>query len=149
MDPTTGAIQLRDTVELATQETYAIQMEVTDNGAPFESDTLTLNVTLLDPAADLDGDGYTNNVEVALGTDPADAASVFAIEDGTMVPATGKIQLTWPTKAGVQYRIWKSPNLADWSIARDWAAPSTPPADLLELDLTPSNGFFRVEADIQ
>ncbi len=149
MDPSTGEIQLRDTINLAAQDSYSLLLEVSDDGAPYESATLTLNMTVLDPAADTDGDGYTNNVEVALGTDPTDAASVFAIEDGTAVPATGKIQLTWPTKTGVQYRIWESPNLVDWIVVRDWNNGLTPPEDTLEFDLSPSNGFFKVEANIQ
>jgi hypothetical protein len=37
----------------------------------------------------------------------------------------------------------------DWTVTRDWTNAAAVPEDALELDLTPSNGFFRVEADIQ
>ncbi|MDF7822790.1 hypothetical protein P4B35_02090 [Pontiellaceae bacterium B12227] len=62
---------------------------------------------------------------------------------------SGIFQITWPSATGVLYKVWKSPELANWSIARDWASALTPPVDALEIDLTPSNGYFRVEAKIQ
>lgn len=62
---------------------------------------------------------------------------------------SGKVQLTWPSATGVLYRVWKSPDLASWSIARDWTSAAVVPVDTYEFNLTPSNGFLRVEADIQ
>lgn len=84
----------------------------------------------------------------SIGTDPLDSDSDFGI-DGVSLPATGKIQLTWPSATGVLYRIWESPDLISWTVPRDWTHALTPPKDTLEFDLTPSNGFFRVEAEIQ
>ncbi len=40
-------------------------------------------------------------------------------------------------------------DLVGWSVARDWTNALTPPKDAFEYDLTPSNGFFKVEADMQ
>lgn len=82
------------------------------------------------------------------GTDPDDPNSGFGI-DGLPLPSTEKVQITWPSATGVLYRVWQSGNLIDWNIARDWAAAQTPPEDTLEFDLSPSNGFFKVEAEIQ
>ncbi|VGO18691.1 Ig-like domain-containing protein [Pontiella sulfatireligans] len=96
---------------------------------------------------DTDGDGLTDEQEIALGTDPYDPDSGFGI-DGSTLPATGKVQITWPSATGVLYRVWESPDLSSWSVARDWANALTPPGDTFEFDLTPSNGFFKVEAQI-
>lgn len=79
---------------------------------------------------------------------PIDSASLFSITEGLVQSSTGKIQLTWPSVTGIRYRIWNSPDLTGWSPARDWAAAQTPPEELAELDLTPSNAFFKVEAEI-
>ncbi|VGO18690.1 hypothetical protein SCARR_00743 [Pontiella sulfatireligans] len=97
---------------------------------------------------DTDGDGLTDEQETALGTDPYDPASMFSITGNTPLPGIGKIEIIWPSATGVLYRIWESPDLSSWSVARDWATGLTPPEDALEFDLSPSNGFFKVETDI-
>lgn len=43
----------------------------------------------------------------------------------------------------------ESPDLLDWAISRDWTNALTPPTDMLEFDLSPSNGFSKVEAEIK
>ncbi|MDF7822785.1 lamin tail domain-containing protein [Pontiellaceae bacterium B12227] len=96
---------------------------------------------------DSDGDGLTDAQEIALGTDPDDPESRFGI-DGTL-PTSGKIQIAWPSATGVLYKVWKSQDLVNWTVARNWTNALTPPLDTLEVDLTPSNGFFTVEAEIQ
>ncbi|MDF7822786.1 cadherin domain-containing protein [Pontiellaceae bacterium B12227] len=96
---------------------------------------------------DTDGDGLTDAQEIALGTNPNDPDSGFGI-DGSL-PMYGKIQLSWPSATGVLYKVWKSPDLTSWSVARGWSSALTPPIDTLEVDLTPSNGYFKVEAQIQ
>ncbi|MDF7822678.1 Ig-like domain-containing protein [Pontiellaceae bacterium B12227] len=97
---------------------------------------------------DTDGDGLTDAQELALGTDPNDSNSTFGI-DGTPLPMSGNIQLTWPSATGVLYRIWESPDLVGWTVTRDWTHALTPPEDTIEVTLTPSNGFFKVEAEIE
>ena len=64
------------------------------------------------------------------------------------LPMFGKIQITWPTATGALYRVLESSDLAEWSIARNWTNGLTPPEDTLEFDLSPSNGYFKVEAEI-
>ena len=97
---------------------------------------------------DTDGDGLTDVQELALGIDPNDSDSVFSITEVVPLPGTGKIGISWPSATGVLYRVWQSGNLTNWIVVRDWAAAQTPPADTLELELSPSNGYFKIEADI-
>ena len=111
-------------------------------------DRLQLSLEGITVDVDTDGDGLTDAQEIALGTDPNDPDSGFGI-DGNPLPATGKIQIIWPSATGVLYRIWESPDLFSWTVARDWAAASMTPEDTFEFDLSPSNGFFKVEAEIQ
>ena len=101
------------------------------------------------PDADRDGDGLTDAQEIALGTDPDDPESDFSVMANTPLPMSGKFQITWPSSTGVLYKVWNSPDLSDWTVARDWTNALTPPEDSLEINLSPSNGFFKVEADIQ
>ena len=98
---------------------------------------------------DTDGDGLTDAQEIALGTDPNDPASVFAITDTSALPSTDRLEVVWPSATGVLYRIWGSPDLTNWAIVRGWTNALTPPSDAVEIDLSPSNGFFKVEAEIQ
>ncbi|VGO18520.1 Ig-like domain-containing protein [Pontiella sulfatireligans] len=100
-------------------------------------------------AVDSDGDGLTDAQEIALGTHPNNPDSVFEITGTTPLPISGTIQLTWPSRSNVLYRIWESPDLIGWNVARDWTNALTPPTDATEMNITPSNGFFKIEAEIQ
>jgi len=107
------------------------------------------NVVIYEPTGDHDGDGQHNRAEIRLGFDPTDAASMFGINGGTSLPGPGKFRISWPSLAGVRYRTWKSPDLSTWILVRDWTVALTPPDDQFDFDLSPSNGFFKVEAEIQ
>ncbi|VGO18663.1 Sip1-related alpha-galactosidase [Pontiella sulfatireligans] len=98
---------------------------------------------------DSDGDGLTDSQEIALGTNRADPESVFGFTGVAPFPVSGMLQLTWPAKSGVLYRLWESPDLADWAILRDWTNALTFPSDVHEVDLATSVGFFKIEARIQ
>ena len=98
---------------------------------------------------DSDGDGLTDAQENALGTDPDNPDSVFEITGTTPLPMAGKIEITWPGATGVLYRIWESPDLTNWSVARGWTNAVSTPEDTYEFTTAPSNGFFKVEADVQ
>jgi hypothetical protein len=74
---------------------------------------------------------------------------MFSITDTSPLPSAGKLQLAWPSATGVLYRVSQSSDLTHWSVVRDWAGAASPPEDALDMDLSPSNGYFKVEADIQ
>ena len=95
-------------------------------------------------ALDTDQDGIPD------GQDPwpNDPASVFRINGAMPIPAAGEFRITWPTATGVFSRVWQSGDLTNWVVARDWGASLTPPEETAQLDLTPSNTYFWVEADI-
>ncbi|VGO18672.1 PKD domain-containing protein [Pontiella sulfatireligans] len=108
-----------------------------------------VQLILMQIAEDSDGDGLTDAQEIALGTDPGDPESVFGFSGSAPLPMSGKIELFWPSATGVLYRVWQSPDMAGWTVIRDWAIGLTPPEDAFEFDLTPSNSYFKIEADIQ
>ncbi len=62
---------------------------------------------------DSDGDGMPDSIEALFGTNPNDRSSLPAT-----VPTrneTGEVTLTWPSLAGVQYRVQTSPDLITWT----------------------------------
>lgn len=67
-----------------------------------------------DSADDADGDGQANRDEYLAGTDPREAASVFAIT-GMSAPVAGSVSITWPGIAGKRYRIRTATDLGDWT----------------------------------
>jgi hypothetical protein len=67
-----------------------------------------------DSADDADADGQDNLDEYLAGTDPRDAASLFAIT-GISAPAAGSVWITWPGIAGKRYRIRTATGLGDWT----------------------------------
>lgn len=67
-------------------------------------------VTLLDGAADQDGDGMSNASEDVAGTDPFNAADVFKIGQTTRLDAN-RVQIVWSSVAGVTYEVWSTPDL--------------------------------------
>lgn len=76
--------------------------------AAFESGDLD------DPAADFDGDGWSNADERAFGLDPTDATSVNPISEP--LGSDGRFLYTRRDNAltGLTYRIWTSTDLETW-----------------------------------
>jgi rhamnogalacturonan endolyase len=67
---------------------------------------------------DPDGDGQSNEIEAAAGTDPKDGASNFA---ATLTPTAGtQFALTWPSVPGKTYEI-----LSSTSLSGQWQSVST------------------------
>ncbi|WP_309398869.1 Ig-like domain-containing protein [Cerasicoccus maritimus] len=110
--------------------------------------SVALAVTDIGEDTDADNDGWNDADEIALGTDPHDPSSVFAITSCVMIPESGMLRIGWPSVSGVQYRVWISSDLIDWTVARDWENAVSPPEDILDLEMSSSNLFFKVEADI-
>lgn len=133
----TSAADLNDTVHLSI-----------DGAAHFATELAPLMEPLIAGTVDFDGDKLVDAYEEALGTDPVDPDSLFAV-NSTPLPISGTVQLSWPSASDVLYRIWESSDLVGWTVASNWAVALTPPEDIIEFDLSPSNGFFKIEADIR
>ena len=96
-------------------------------------------------ADDFEGDGTANGIEFALGLDPTDGSSRFAV--ATTGTAAAGLTLTWPSAPGVSFQVRGSPDLSDWSTleaavvgqpARSTATWTAPPA-------AGARRFYRVE----
>jgi hypothetical protein len=69
---------------------------------------------LVDPAADLDGDGMTNFQEFAFGLDPTSGASVNPVTDVGDLATLGQFSYTRFANSGLTYTVWVSTDLVDW-----------------------------------
>ena len=102
------------------------------------SQTLSLLST-----ADNDGDGVSNAAEVAAGTNPLDATSVFKIT--SIAPSSGGgITITWSTVAGKTYYVEASSSLAGGS----WTTISpaiTGTGTYTDSTPGPGSKFYRVK----
>ena len=95
------------------------------------------------PHGDWDHDGMTNLEEYFAGTDPADPQSRLSII--SLVPQPdSSLRLRWQSADKVDYEIWRSPNLTDWT-RMPGLHPATPPCNEIEIDPAghPSY-FFRI-----
>lgn len=82
------------------QTLYARVSAVNLAGIEGAFSPVSAGVTLLDPAADADGDGMSNGDEALAGTDPLNAASVLRI-----LSLTPDKTLTWSSVPGRMYRV--------------------------------------------
>ena len=102
------------------------------------------------PAADPDGDGFNNLLEVALGSSPSAADSRPALTAATTtVSGQRRMTLTFtPGRiAGLRYSIEASSDLTTWSEVHDVTASTTPGQPLTftdSADLAASRRFLRV-----
>ena len=83
----------------------------------------------VNPSADPDGDGMNNRQEYLAGTHPNNSASRLTIAEAGLLPG-GDFTLTFPSVAGIRYRIETSDTLAPNS----WSP--------LGLDLTGTGGIL-------
>jgi hypothetical protein len=74
---------------------------------------VTAAITRTAGAADSDGDGFTDDEELALGTNPSDASSRFAVHEAAH--AGGTIAVTWSSVPGKTYRLQARPSLTEGS----------------------------------
>jgi parallel beta-helix repeat protein len=65
-------------------------------------------------SADTDSDGFENWKEYRAGTSPTNAQSYLGIQKLTVAGA-GRPALTFQSVAGIQYQVWGSTNLVNWS----------------------------------
>ena len=62
---------------------------------------------------DTDGDGTPDSLEALFGTNPASGGSLPAVTL-SVNGVSGAVTLSWPSVAGVAYRVENSDNLASW-----------------------------------
>jgi autotransporter-associated beta strand protein len=136
-----GSIQIGPVVTTTDYDTWA---------ASYLPDIVT------DPAADLDGDGLTNQQEYAFGLNPTLGSSINPITQ-QLDKATGIFQYTrraTPTTTGLTYKVYYSTDLSDWLWDEFAAQSAATPVDGVETvtvtlaAAAPSGGrlFIRVEA---
>jgi len=98
---------------------------------------------LIDPNADFDGDGVTNDVERVFGLDPTSASSVSPL---AFAPASGEGALTYTQRelglTGMAISVWCSYDLESWfeDTGAVHAIPGSPNAynvETVSLDLSP------------
>lgn len=65
-----------------------------------------------DPAADADFDGFSNRMEYAASTDPADSASFFKTTSSG--PGVSGFVLRWFAAPGVTYQVWRTTDFSNW-----------------------------------
>ncbi|MFM2295680.1 MAG: hypothetical protein RLZZ350_2093 [Verrucomicrobiota bacterium] len=113
------------------------------NNAGIESAFSPASAALLvlDPAADSDGDGRSNASELAAGTNPLDANSVFKVLSFTVAH-----QLTWSSVVGKTYTVLATTNILSGFTAVSSNLTATA-ANTSFTDSTATNAtkFYRVQ----
>lgn len=93
---------------------------------------------------DNDNDGMSDLDEIAFGTDPFDASSIYRITFNS--PAPGLLRLSFPTSPGRSYTVETSPDLADWTEGTSYQGSGSPRiVDLAVNPLEPAL-FYRIRA---
>lgn len=69
-------------------------------------------------------------------------AELFPTPEDAATP----FELVWNTKPGVRYRLWESPDLADWTVVSGYPAEADALGAVQEVSLEPGGKFFKVEA---
>jgi uncharacterized protein (DUF1800 family) len=95
-------------------------------------------------ALDSDGDGFTNQQESILGTDPFDRDS--RLGQTLSARGDGALDLTWPARAAKRYHVETSPDLATWTRVATFAGADAVLAASLPADGSPRR-FTRVIAE--
>lgn len=118
-----------------------------DAGDP-DSSLLNSASKLLDPSADEDGDGATNDAEQIAGTDPFDSVSRFQITSTVVVG--NNMMITVPTVNGRFYQLFTSTTLGEspdsWTQVGVKIQASGDDLNLFDVDgiTHPSKSFYRV-----
>ena len=98
-----------------------------------------------DDADDADGDGASDDDELAAGTDPADPDSVFAILPASRKTALGP-EIRWHSVAGKSYQVQRAASLGQAFETLPGLLPATPPLNVFIDKTAPKEGelFYRI-----
>ena len=96
-------------------------------------------------ADDADGDGASDDDELAAGTDPADPDSVFAILPVSRQTALGP-EVRWHSVAGKSYQVQRATALGLAFETLSGLLPATPPVNVFIDETAPEGGelFYRI-----
>jgi len=127
------------------QTLYATVKSINNAGIESTSTSPSVGGTiLLDPLADQDGDGASNEREDDAGTNPLDAASVFRITQVTRIDAN-TVQIVWASVAGKSYVVESTDDLGISFLPLSGAIPATGAATTYsDPTASVSRRFYRV-----
>lgn len=95
--------------------------------------------------ADPDGDGFTNEQELAAGTDPTSRASALRLSNFSRAANGSTFTLGWVSVPGKTYQVQTSPNLSSWTDAGSpVTASATSSSTTVSITGSPQRFFYRV-----
>ncbi len=100
----------------------------------------------LDPAADDDGDGFSNAAEATAGTDPFDPGDYLKVASFAMAPGNDAVVFQWTGVKGKTYAAERfDPESGEWSAAGTLVADAAGPLQM-QVPVTGASGIFRLRA---
>ena len=98
------------------------------------------------PAADPDGDGFSNRFEFETGTDPTDPRS-FAFRVVGIVPGRTGTSVTWLSEAGTRFQLWSRAALVtgEWQSVGSVVVGQSPTTTVMDASGTNGSRFYRVQ----
>ncbi len=148
LDNNLGQFSDRNTIAVTPEETTTFNLTATNSAG-----SVTIPFTVVvdsESNQDTDGDGWTDEHETFLGTDPNDPKDLFMVQvssEDAFNPQQGKFtyHIKWSSLAGRVYTVQSSSNLSNWS---NEAALEGNGGDLTySVDSADAIGFFRLQIE--
>ena len=97
--------------------------------------------------SDTDGDGNSDGVEAAIGTNPLDPSSFFRTT--YQISSSNDLILTWPSTSGNTFNLESSSNLLNWDIEQE-NIPASTTGDSTSVTITPADEtrFYRITLEL-